>query len=65
MKVRLTHRLLALSLLTAIAIASAGCSRNMHGDGTESGAKQNWDSPRSGEQASNLRNRMATTQRDN
>jgi hypothetical protein len=65
MKVRLIHRLLVLSLLTAIAVTSASCSRRMHGDGTDTEAKQNWDSLRSSEQSSILRNRMATTQRDN
>ena len=53
--------------IVAMAAVATGCSRegNQEIPRTESGVKQSWDSPLSDETADALRNRLATTQRDN
>lgn len=65
MEIRRIRDVLILSLVTTLALFSAGCSQHLRQDGPDAEAKRSWDSPRSTELENSLRNRLATTQRDN
>jgi hypothetical protein len=52
-------------LLALVAVASVGCAPRADLDGQYATAKQGWDSPHPTQLNASLRNRLATTQRDN
>lgn len=57
--------LLAGLLVTGAAVGGTGCTRDSNRGVSDSEMKQAWDSSRSAELEDSLRNRLATTQRDN
>lgn len=65
MELRRIRGVLILSLVMVFALSGVGCSQHLGQDGPDAEAKRSWDSPRSTELESSLRNRLATTQRDN
>lgn len=62
MKSSLVYRWSTAALLAA-AVLATGCASN--NDGPDAPAKQSWDEPQSEAEMSALRDRLATTQRDN
>jgi hypothetical protein len=65
MEARIIYHGLVAALLMGAAIAVTGCAKPGYQDGPYAESKQSWDPPRSDQQLSQLRNRLATTQRDN
>lgn len=63
---KVVPRFLAVGLiLTGFAASGIGCARESSQGISDTEMKQAWDSSRSAELQDSLRNRLATTQRDN